>query len=260
MGKATDILKAARVSVEPFRPITTPEGPVERVLVRGRSAVAAWEALRDAAPQTGCWPLINGNVEDPDFQQEMQDVGTEHTVEGAIRYAGTIDPAEWLEKQKEELSGEFDDDPEGRAHFDGVVSKRLTWPKRPPKPTAWHASLLSFKRGWFNQVAISLVPTSAACETPAWMRFGGWNACPEPGVHVAMMRYWQERYGAEPVCMTFDILEFRISRPPMTPEAARALALEQYVYCSDIVDQGVETVDALAMTLWQAPTWYFWWD
>jgi len=49
------------------------------------------------------------------------------------------------------------------------------------------------------------------------------------------------------------------SRPP-TREAALELAREQYVYCSDIVDQGVQTLSALAAVLMQSAWWYFWWD
>ncbi|WP_197277545.1 DUF4253 domain-containing protein [Bacillus sp. FJAT-27245] len=38
------------------------------------------------------------------------------------------------------------------------------------------------------------------------------------------------------------------------------LAWEQFGFCSDIVWQGVGTVNALAGTLINSSTWYFWWD
>ena len=38
------------------------------------------------------------------------------------------------------------------------------------------------------------------------------------------------------------------------------LALEQYAYCNDIVDQGVETIGRLADGLSKSFYWYFWWD
>ncbi|WP_414650247.1 DUF4253 domain-containing protein, partial [Duganella sp.] len=34
----------------------------------------------------------------------------------------------------------------------------------------------------------------------------------------------------------------------------------QYLYCADIVDQGTESIEALAATLLNARVWYFWWD
>lgn len=260
MSKAVEVLEAERIAFEPFRPIRASGGLIDRVLVGVGSAVAAWEALEGAVSQTGCWPLITGDAGDRDFQQEMQDLDPDAKVETVIRRAGTIDLAAWMKKTQVEVSGQFDDDPEARAYFDGVVNKRLDWPERPAKQPVWHASLSSFGRGRCDKAAISLVPTVVPWETPAWMRFGGFNACPDPEVHVAIMRHWHERYGASPVCMTFDTLEFRIAGPPQTQEAARALALEQYVYCNDIVDQGMGSVDALAMSLWQAPSWFFWWD
>jgi hypothetical protein len=38
------------------------------------------------------------------------------------------------------------------------------------------------------------------------------------------------------------------------------LAMEQYLYCADIVDQGVESVANLATLLLKQKVWYFWWD
>jgi hypothetical protein len=52
----------------------------------------------------------------------------------------------------------------------------------------------------------------------------------------------------------------RVNRRPETRGAALDLAREQYLYCSDIVDQGVQTFSALAAVLMQSDWWYFWWD
>jgi len=40
----------------------------------------------------------------------------------------------------------------------------------------------------------------------------------------------------------------------------RSLAREQYAYCNDLVDQGTESVAALAAGLLDGTVWYFWWD
>ena len=78
--------------------------------------------------------------------------------------------------------------------------------------------------------------------------------------HVAAFRSWQDRYGAVPVVIRRDIIEFKVARRPATREEALALAAEMYAYCPDIVDQGVGTVPALAATLMVSDWWYFWWD
>jgi len=60
--------------------------------------------------------------------------------------------------------------------------------------------------------------------------------------------------------MSFDTINLQVANRPKTREEALALARDQYVYCPDIVDQGVETYNALAADLVANYWWYFWWD
>jgi hypothetical protein len=60
--------------------------------------------------------------------------------------------------------------------------------------------------------------------------------------------------------VTHDVLEFRVARPPTSRDAALALAESQYYYCPDIVEQGMESIEALALSLLKSKIWYFWWD
>ncbi len=55
-------------------------------------------------------------------------------------------------------------------------------------------------------------------------------------------------------------MNIRVKQRPQTREAAIDLAREQYVYCNDIVDQGVGTLSVLAAVLMESDWWYFWWD
>lgn len=107
---------------------------------------------------------------------------------------------------------------------------------------------------------IGLFPTADPTMAPAYFDFGGWNECPPSEVHVALHQSWRDRYGARLIGMTFDSLTFHVTRPPMTFEAALELAHEHYAYCADTVDQGFDTIDALATALIAAQTWCFWWD
>ncbi len=75
-----------------------------------------------------------------------------------------------------------------------------------------------------------------------------------------MMKRWAEVYGAEPLGMAHDRVEMTIRRPPRDRARALDAALEQYAYCNDIVDQGTETLGALAANLVEGSAWYFWWD
>ncbi len=108
-------------------------------------------------------------------------------------------------------------------------------------------------------VVLAEIPVKHPWEVFAWLPFGGWNECPANEDHMAVAKYWFEAYGAVPALMTHDVLEYDLPAPPR-PEQAMELAWEQFTYCSDIVEQGVGTVGALADGLAQSTVWYFWWD
>jgi len=112
----------------------------------------------------------------------------------------------------------------------------------------------------FDRVFIALIPTNDWTTVPAHLCWGAWNECPPPEFHVAALRSWRDRYGAELVGLNGDTMNLMVKRRPQTREEALALAREQCAYCADIVDQGVETLSNLAATLMADDWWFFWWD
>lgn len=78
---------------------------------------------------------------------------------------------------------------------------------------------------------------------------------------MAAAKYWFKPHTAVPAAMSHDELEFTLPCPVST-EKAMEVALKQYGFCPDIVDQEPEdaTVGALADVLRQSTVWYFWWD
>ncbi|MDE7247064.1 MAG: DUF4253 domain-containing protein [Lachnospiraceae bacterium] len=108
-------------------------------------------------------------------------------------------------------------------------------------------------------VVLAEVPVKNPWEIFAWLPFGGWNECPAPEEQMAAAKYWFEQYGAVPAVMAHDVLEFALPAPA-GPDRAMKLALEQYAFCADIVDQGLNTVGRLADSLAASDKWFFWWD
>ncbi len=110
-----------------------------------------------------------------------------------------------------------------------------------------------------RETVLAKIPAADPWEIFAWLPFGGWNECPDTEVMISVSRYWHEKYHAFPAVIAHDVLEFA-AVPVPDRSAAVGLALEQYAFCGDIVDQGFQELCVLADTLTKSSVWYFWWD
>ena len=251
MAKSLDVLKAKleahRVDVKTFTPLKDLPDPVATLTVKGGDpAIKAWRGLRELVPETWHWPLLLGAPDELGF---IGDGDHDEPSEAILARAATLkpDPQAWYEEEYgSAVSG------------GGEAVEGVRW--REHAAESWTIPFEILTRKPHREVVLALFPTQAPWEVPVYLRFGNWNACPAPERHASLMKRWSAEFGAEPVGITHDVIEMRVTRPPSTKEAARALARDQYAYCSDIVEQGVGSIEALAATLYKAPTWYFWWD
>jgi hypothetical protein len=134
------------------------------------------------------------------------------------------------------------------------------WPTQPMGAPQLSVAIETPTGAPLNKVQLVILPTDDWTTIPAYLNWGNWNACPAPEYHVAALRSWRDRFGAELIGLSHDVMNVRVKKRPESREAALDLAREQYAYCSDIVDQGVETLNALAAVLMESDWWYFWWD
>jgi hypothetical protein len=215
--------------------------------VPGNAAIEVWDALLKTADDNGLSPVILGETGEARRMADNLEICHGVTPDDIIERSLELDVPVWLDRRREESDtaepdGEDDwpDDVEPHGQLTGMIDDQTGDP--------------------YPAVTVALVPTPASWESAAYLRFGNWNQCPSPDEHVAVWRRWNQLYGAEIICMTNDVIEARIARPPADREAAMTLALEQYAYCTDIVDQGVGSVLSLAAVLLDGPTWFFWWD
>ena len=223
------------------------------VVVAGKVVLRELDRLRAEFERTGDYPVLLGDPKDVEGVEENQDVflGDDRDGTLALRSAATIDGGAWLRT----MGSRGGEDP------DEVDENFLgEWPEVTPDRMGFitHQDVLSGEIK--EKLTIALVPVASPCEVFAKLAWGGWNDCPESAVHVAVHRYWGEKYGAEVVAITSDVVQCRVARPPADREACMELAREQYAYCYDIVEQGVQTIANLAATLQSSKYWYFWWD
>jgi hypothetical protein len=219
------------------------------IIVAGTKAIDELHRLRADFPANGLYPVMIGNDEELGQVEEMAEF-TEETPEEIIAAAETLDLREWItERQAEAESYGYSED-EILGSWPGEIAEKGS--------ILLHADILSGQPK--PKVNIRLVALTQAWHLPAHLKWGGWNECPTAEVQCAFFQRWEKAYGAQITGMSGDIVECLVTNPPTTKDEAMKLAWEQYWYCADIVEQGVETVSNLAATLINSPYWYFWWD
>lgn len=213
--------------------------------VPGSEALAKLSELDTAGEG---FPIILGDAEKFERVVSTFEMNDGQSTQELINVSRRINPASWFE-ERQASDSEYYDIQEGE------------WPDDDPgtpQSLTSHRDLLSGEP--LSEVHIAVIPAAEAWMVPCYLRIGGWNECPNAEEHAAIFKYWGEKYGAKVACITDDVIEMIVTRPPTTKEGALELAKEQYLYCADIVDQGTESIEALAAALLNARVWYFWWD
>ncbi|WP_445279307.1 DUF4253 domain-containing protein [Streptomyces sp. DSM 118148] len=105
--------------------------------------------------------------------------------------------------------------------------------------------------------SLVLVPAQRSADIPALL---GWNAeAPLPLV-CALLRSWEERFGARVVGMGGELF-VSVARPPRSATHAELLALEHVLSTADnIVDDPPTPFREYAESLPLRTHWSFWWD
>jgi len=262
--------------------------PFELLETTGDRALATWEQLKGGGRGL---PIVIGGDESLDLLLEPFGPGDFNKRTAAeilaaaapIRHPGDLSAlrADGEARSKEHLRQLFESRPDAPlpkiivtdSNGTRELTREETWAamlreKASPPVGEWPAeartlpelSVARTYRGVLPKVYIALVPTDDWTTVPARLRYGGWNACPLPEYHVAALRSWRDRYGAELIGMSFDSIDLRVTHRPQSRGEALELAREHYIYCNDIVDQSLGTLSALAACLMANNWWEFWWD
>jgi len=229
------------------RPVISSPTPYPLVTIPGDQALATWERLRREGKG---WPVVVGDDEALAMIAENFEGEAGPGPGAALAAAAKIVLPADLERHFTEEYG-----------VEAEVPEQGDWPEitdHSGSGLTVASDILTGKP--FERVHILLLPIKDGSEAPAYLRWGGWNACPSAALHVAVLRSWKQRYGAELVGLSGDVIDLRVTKRPATRAEAMALAREQYLYCSDIVDQGTTSLPPLAASLMASDWWFFWWD
>lgn len=214
-----------------------------------------WVELRRAFPETGLWPLVleslEGQPDRPWVDGEFYPPGS--TSPDQVNVAATLD--RWW---NEAVPLPEEDDPE-------VLAELLPFDRRFPglAPASGGAidehALDRVARGMSGR--IGLVPVTRPADVVAVLGWSGpANYFDDEGPLSAVLRSWEDRFGAEPIALGFDTLTVGVRRPPTTASESLRLAAEQFAVCPDNVSQGVGSITDLARAIDRSRRWDFWWD
>ena len=110
------------------------------------------------------------------------------------------------------------------------------------------------------EARIGLVAADRPADVPAVI---GWEPLYPRGESLlpltAVLRSWEDRFGARVIDVGFADLRLLVERPPRTLEAAQRLAAEQVVLADDCID-GARDIPNTAARLQDGSVWTFWWD
>jgi hypothetical protein len=104
---------------------------------------------------------------------------------------------------------------------------------------------------------IAIINSNDQFQIPQIMQTNGINYDVTPEQVVSKLKDWHSRYSLQIIGAGMDWVEARIGNPP---DNFQSFAQEVYQFCPDVVEQGSETVDALAQEMQQTNTLYCWWD
>lgn len=224
----------------------------------GPATPGVWAGLRTAGRPAGLLPVLVDGGRRAAWPEDW-DLDPAHTSYPGDHDAETVLTEAWEAHESDEL---------------GLVDSAGAWPGLAPSPAeagpdepdalaAEIADQLTAPGSPMAGIRIALVPARRSADIPAAI---GWSG---PANHEndvarlsAVLRSWEDRYGARVLVLGFDTLVLSVSRPPTTLAEAEALAAEHFAFCPDNIQQSsLDTLRAYAeAALLKQETWAFWWD
>ncbi|MFD7262460.1 DUF4253 domain-containing protein [Streptomyces sp. NPDC059874] len=116
--------------------------------------------------------------------------------------------------------------------------------------------------GVLGRPRLALVPAGRGADVPAAFGWSGpVNHENDTARISAVLRSWEDRYGARVLALGFATLDLYVPAPPRTLVEALPVAAEHFAFCPDNVWQGSGTVrDYAEEALVGSTHWSFWWD
>ncbi|KQV14288.1 MULTISPECIES: DUF4253 domain-containing protein [unclassified Kitasatospora] len=267
-----ELLFSVGTFLQPGRMITSDEGDGDRQprwLSDGPAAAGLWARMRAEHARTGLWPLLLDS-RDP-LDSESSPWGTGELFPERMSSPDIHDPAELLAKWwKDYTTLDEDDDMLSTEERQAVTAPfgRL-WPglapapRSPLDPDAMAAEYAEHFASRRPQSRLGLVAAETGSEA---LTAAGWdgplNYDNDTAKFSAVVRGWEQRFGARVVAIGPATLHLSVAAPPTTAEEALLVAAEHFAFCPDNIWQSnhPHLLATYAERLIGTHYWEFWWD
>jgi hypothetical protein len=229
-------------------------------------APRVWQALAGLHPDTGLVPILlaflGGGHEGRPWDAGELDLRCELAAVDRLdaasvlaqAWAGRAPSPKEYEREPGFFAGWF---PPFGSEFPGLA---------PGQDHALTEAELDRALSWFGPARIGLVPAARPADVLALVGYNGTgNGYGTPEQLSAVLRSWEDRFGAVLIEVGFDHIRMLVRRPPRTLPEAQAVAPELYVMCdefwpADRPGMLIGGVRELAEYTLDIPVWSMWWD
>ncbi|GLY23200.1 DUF4253 domain-containing protein [Micromonospora sp. NBRC 101691] len=250
------LLDALPAGTLPPGRLVTPEdgGPPPYWLSDGPVEPALWARLRARHPETGLWPLALSGMR----SEESRPWAEGEVAPGRMSSPDRHDPADLLARWwgEDEQNADF-------AEVVAPLGVRWPGPADPGQPAGTPGEFADEYVDFLadGRTRLGLVPAARGADALAVTGWSGpVNFTNDTAEIAAVVRSWEERFGARVVGLGFDTLHLSVAAPPTSPEHALRVAAEHFAFCPDNVRQGSGTLAAYAEQIRGMNCWAFWWD
>ncbi len=211
-----------------------------------------WAALSELHPRTGLVPIQvdgrPGRVWEP-----LNLSGTEDPRDADGLDAGALLEEMWQDGRPDEVDLGW---AELRAPFTGDYPG-LAPPEHTPLTPAERVHALDVVT---QEARIGLVAAGRPADVLPVIGWGGLDNRGESLLPLtAILRSWEDRFGARLIAVGDVDLGLFVERPPRTLQAAQRIAAEQVVLADECIE-GANSISTIAELLVNSPVWSLWWD
>jgi hypothetical protein len=224
-----------------------------------------WQALSDIGSDTGLVPFLLAGLDETTARP--WDVGefSDPAVISQLSYMDSAGVLAGLWRDGFEEEDEFDDnaDEDLDEEFGAMIAPFSR--QFPGLASASDESLpASAIEATLGALPAARVGLAAASRPADVLPLIGWdgavNRWPNALVIAAVLRSWEERFGARLLRIGFAEIQLLVRRPPRTHETAQRLAAEQFAFCDECAGHGLHDISSITAHLLTSPVWTFWWD